>query len=144
MLTLSLLVWTIRSGASCEFKNAQDATCTLECQNGGSCRKGNKDDALINSLGKEMQHYNVTHSQLFEHCVCPDGYFGLQCEHKLEICPGGDHVCLHGSKCVVQDEGEGGTATHHKCDCDEAFDAVERYGKTSFLSITLVVGGNGR
>jgi hypothetical protein len=75
-----------------------------------------------------MSHYNISHSQLFEHCVCPDGYFGLQCEHKLEICPGGDHVCLHGSKCVAQDEGEGGQTTH-KCDCDDGFDAVERYGK---------------
>ncbi|KAG7360370.1 EGF-like domain containing protein [Nitzschia inconspicua] len=131
-----------KHGPSCEFNNAADASCSLLCQNGGTCRKGSKDISLINSLGKDLNHYNISRSQFFEHCVCPDGYFGLQCEHKLEICPGGDHVCLHGSKCVAQNEGEN---TSHKCDCDEGFDAVERYaGKFCQYASTDICTKNGQ
>ena len=76
-----------------------------------------------------MSAYNVTkHSEIFEHCVCPSEFFGIQCEHKLAICPGGDHVCLHGSQCVAHNEGgTDGDEIKYTCDCDQAFDAVERY-----------------
>jgi hypothetical protein len=92
-----------------------------------------------------MSSFNITQSQLFEHCVCADGYFGLQCEHKLEICPGGDHVCLHGSKCVAVDEGNGSEATKHTCDCDDGFDAVEKYaGKFCQYTSTDICTENGQ
>jgi len=35
-----------------------------------------------------------------EHCVCPEGYAGTLCEHKAEVCPKGERICFHGSKCV--------------------------------------------
>lgn len=37
----------------------------------------------------------------------------LQCEHLIERCPEGEHVCLHGSKCVKYGEEVG-------CDCADA------------------------
>jgi hypothetical protein len=94
-----------------------------------------------------MSHFNSSHSGLFEHCVCPDGFFGIQCEHKLEICPGGDHVCLHGSQCMAENEGgdEGAEDTTYKCDCDDAFDAVERYaGKFCQYSSTDICTHSGQ
>jgi hypothetical protein len=107
-----------------------------------------KDNSLIEKLGKEMSAYNATqHSELFEHCVCSSGFFGIQCEHKLEICPGGDHVCLHGSQCVAQNEGgsNGNDEVHHTCDCDHAFDAVERYaGKFCQYTSTDICTINGQ
>lgn len=42
---------------------------------------------------------NETFNEDFEHCVCPIGYVGLRCEHKLDICPGGQHACLNGGAC---------------------------------------------
>ena len=98
--------------------------CELTCQNGGKCRNGKKDNALLEQFGDELQKFNETH-RLWEHCVCPEGFFGIQCEHQLEICPGGEHVCLHGSKCVPQDEVNGGT--DHSCDCDEGFNGQAKY-----------------
>ncbi|KAL3894371.1 MAG: hypothetical protein SGARI_007766, partial [Bacillariaceae sp.] len=61
------------------------------------------------------------------------------------ICPGGDHVCLHGSKCVAQDEGDGSAPTSHKCDCDHGFDAVEKYaGKFCQYTSTDICTKNGQ
>lgn len=111
-----------------------------------------KDNSLIQKLGKGMKDFDATHhSELFEHCVCPSHYFGIQCEHKLEICPGGDHVCLHGSQCVAH--GEGGTdangdaveTTRYTCDCDSAFDALDKYaGKFCQYQSTDICTKNGQ
>ena len=135
------------SGPICEYHKQEDGECSLKCQNDGQCRTGLKDNSLIEKLGKEMSAYNATkHSEVFEHCVCPSGFFGIQCEHKLEICPGGDHVCLHGSQCVAQNEGgSDGDEMHHTCDCDHAFDAVERYaGKFCQYTSTDICTRNGQ
>jgi hypothetical protein len=138
----------IYSGPICEYHKKEDGECSLTCQNEGQCRTGLKDNSLIEKLGKEMSAYNATqHSELFEHCVCSSGFFGIQCEHKLEICPGGDHVCLHGSECVAQNEGgsNGDGEVHHTCDCDHAFDAVERYaGKFCQYTSTDICTINGQ
>lgn len=101
---------------------------------------------MINKFGNDLQHLNATHSQLFEHCVCPDGFFGIQCEHKIEICSGGEHVCLHGSKCVADNEsGNNANGQGHTCDCDEGFDSVERYaGKFCQYTSTDICTRNGQ
>jgi len=133
-------------GPSCEFQSEEDAKCNLKCQNGGQCRSGTKDNSLIEQLGKGLDGYNDTHhSELFEHCVCPHNYFGIQCEHKLEICPGGDHVCLHGSKCVAKNEGSTDGELYYMCDCDSAFDSLEKYaGKFCQYSSTDICTKNGQ
>jgi len=133
-------------GPACEYHSAEDDTCSLTCQNGGQCRAGRKDNSLIEKLGKGMKDFNATHhSELFEHCICPHNYFGVQCEHRLEICPGGDHVCLHGSKCVAHDEGENADSTYYTCDCDSAFDALDKYaGKFCQYQSTDICTTNGQ
>ena len=133
-------------GPICEFSDAQpEDECNLVCHNGGQCRSGVKDNSYISSFGEELNDYNQTQNGYWEHCVCPNGYFGIQCEHELQICPGGNHVCLHGSKCVAEDEtAEDGDVTHY-CDCDSGFDAVERYaGKFCQYSSTDVCTKNGK
>lgn len=30
--------------------------------------------------------------------VCPKGYVGVQCEHMVDVCPGGEHVCMNGAE----------------------------------------------
>jgi Notch-like protein len=100
-------------GPICEFKDADQAVdyeqCALTCDNGGQCRKGVKDTSFLEKFGKELSHLNATHDSNFEHCVCPKGFIGLTCEHSLERCTSGEHVCLHGSTCA-QDE--------DACDCE--------------------------
>jgi hypothetical protein len=134
-------------GPICEFTDAEEAAqaqddCTLTCSNGGRCRKGKKDNKLIDKFGADLKNFNETH-RLWEHCICPDGFFGIQCEHQLEICPGGDHVCLHGSKCVPQDETK--QEGYHDCDCEHGFDAVEKYaGKFCQYTSTDICTKNGQ
>jgi hypothetical protein len=49
----------------------------------------------------------------FQHCVCPNNFAGTYCEHQLDSCGDGQHLCLHGSKCV-------GIGDEQLCDCDQA------------------------
>lgn len=130
------------SGPICEFRDGQDVSeCKLQCQNDGKCRSGKKDNKLFEQFGDELKKFNETH-RLWEHCVCPEGYFGIQCEHQLEICPGGEHVCLHGSKCVPDDEM--GDENKHSCDCDAAYNSLEQYaGKFCQYTSTDVCTKNG-
>jgi hypothetical protein len=129
-------------GPICEFRDSELATnCTLSCSNEGKCRTGSKDMSLIDQFGSELDDFNQTHTENWEHCVCPDGFFGVQCEHELEICPGGNHVCLHGSSCVEQ---SGTTELSHECDCDGGFDSVEKYaGKYCQYTSTDICTKNG-
>lgn len=102
----------------------------------------------MGSYGGQLANLNITSKELFQHCVCPEGFFGIQCEHELEVCPGGEHVCLHGSKCVPDfddfDEDGNEAAVNHKCDCDTGFDAVEKYaGKFCQYTSTDICTKNG-
>lgn len=63
----------------------------------------------------------------------------------MEICPGGDHVCLHGSQCVVRNEGGSTGEEKYMCDCDAAFDSLEKYaGKFCQYSSTDICTKNGQ
>lgn len=117
-------------GPICEYhdneNNGNYEKCKLECKNGGQCRKGVKDVSFLDkfNLGPVMSNLNMTHDQNFEHCFCPEGYVGITCDISVEKCEGDKHICLYGSKCV--EDGEG-----HKCDCEQAFTAAEKYAGTS-------------
>jgi hypothetical protein len=51
----------------------------------------------------------------YEHCVCPEGFTGVQCEYEVETCENGEHNCLNGGACVkVAGEGD---EYKHACDC---------------------------
>jgi len=88
--------------------------CKLQCQNDGVCAKGAKDLAPFDDEVEGVAHLNQTYDeQYFEHCVCKEGWFGLECEHKAEICGADEHLCLHGSTCVKNNQ-------QHGCDCSQA------------------------
>lgn len=107
------------SGPRCAFELGKDgndyAACKLTCDNGGTCQKGVKD--LRRAYGKfadDISHMlDTSHGDDFEHCVCPEGFFGIRCEYVAELCEAGEHICLHGSSCVRDGNDLG-------CDCDSA------------------------
>jgi hypothetical protein len=98
------------------YDSAEVVECTLDCHGRGTCRKGSKD---VEALGVAAQgnYLNETMSDSFEHCICEDGYIGLQCEHRMTVCPisandpDGTHFCLHNGTCV-----DNGDLTFG-CDC---------------------------
>ena len=94
------------------FQNPSEQldVCRLQCLNDGICRKGVKDLGVISNIAPSVEELNQTSNEDFEHCVCPSGFVGLRCEHEIEICAGGEHVCLHGSTCVA-------FGNEQSCDC---------------------------
>lgn len=92
--------------------------CRLQCYNGGICAKGAKDLGSLQKTVEHVDHLNKTYDKVFfEHCVCQDGWVGLQCEHVADICGDSEHVCLHGSTCVKNNQ-------HHSCDCSQADERI--------------------
>jgi len=93
--------------------------CKLDCKNGSVCAKGAKDLSNFRGAVDHVAHLNQTYDQeYFEHCVCKEGWFGLECEHKAEVCGADEHLCLHGSKCVKNNQ-------HHGCDCSQADEQLD-------------------
>ena len=80
------------------FDDPNYATCKIQCQNGGACRKGAKDVGALEEIAHHIDHFNQTSNEDFEHCVCPPGFAGVNCEVKIDVCGEGKHLCLHGSK----------------------------------------------
>jgi len=98
--------------------NDEEYTCHLQCQNGGVCAKGAKDLGSAHHAIEHVSHLNQTYDeQFFEHCVCQDGWIGLECEHKADYCGENEHICLHGSTCVKNNQ-------QHGCDCSDADEQV--------------------
>lgn len=67
---------------------------------------------------------SAAYNQDFEHCVCPSGYVGLQCDFQLDQCPGGAHACLNGGKCVTVPNG---SSVSYACDCTNAETSSKRF-----------------
>lgn len=88
-------------------------------EHNGVCRNGAKDVGFLKKFNMDMPKSNES----FEHCtydglliewkptliyaqppflltegVCPKGYVGVQCEHMVDVCPGGEHVCMNGAE----------------------------------------------
>lgn len=78
----------------------ESTDCDIGCQNDGVCRHGKKDLGILESIVGNVPHLNQTHTEDYKHCVCPDGFTGLYCEERVEVCGEGEHLCLHGSSCV--------------------------------------------
>lgn len=115
-------------GPVCEFKDLGNATvdCGLTCSNHGICRKGAGQDAGIwtkYGLENSTQQAASNHDSI-EHCVCPTGYVGLQCEFQLDQCPGGTHACLNGGQCVTSPDGD---KISYACDCTNAESTKSRF-----------------
>lgn len=115
-------------GPVCEYHESEQAVeysqCKIACVNGGKCRKGAKDTSFIRQfeLGPLQLQTSLTSpfDENFEHCVCPDGFVGLRCETNIETCGSNGHICLHGSKCILDGD-------EHVCECENAFTPFEKY-----------------
>jgi hypothetical protein len=154
-------------GPMCEYQDSETVprTCDLKCQNGGECRLGPKDTSLLDQLvgsDQEIAHLNITHTSNLMHCVCPEGFFGLTCETRLQICSlpsdkatngvvGGaqtvssaiEHVCLHGSVCSSLRDENGNV--HHSCDCNTVSDTNTKFaGRFCQFAATTYCTPSGR
>ena len=115
-------------GPICEFTDMgmDPPDCNLECYNHGICRKGAKDLSVLKKFGIHHRHLQLdkSYNEDFEHCVCPAGYAGLQCEFEVDVCPGSEHVCLNGGGCEPHMEGNDLT---FMCDCKSAKTKWDRF-----------------
>lgn len=121
-------------GPICEFEDRGDETpepCNLSCFNHGICRKGSKDISvlkrygLMDSFGGDDANMQQAYTANFEHCVCPSGFVGLQCEYQLDMCPGGVHACLNGGDCTSSADNKGKIT--YGCSCDKAQTKLSRF-----------------
>ena len=62
---------------------------------------------------------NITHNKDVEHCACPDGFVGLECEYSMTTCgkDGSEHPCFAGSECTMVND-------IPTCVCENADSAV--------------------
>lgn len=98
-----------------DYPTGEIPECTMKCQNGGHCKLGIK-NYKVAEFGYQTFWKNSTND--FMHCMCPEGFFGLECEVESQEC--GEHHCFNGGTCVtVGTEIEGGIVDHH-CDCTSA------------------------
>ena len=101
----------------CEYSvgRAPDS-CKLACSNGGLCTKGVKDVTFLDALGPDVSNVkDPAHDHNFEHCICPQGYFGLTCDKTIEQCgTSGEYVCMNGGKCVMNEDNSGWS-----CNCED-------------------------
>jgi EGF-like domain len=112
-------------GPVCEFPDRGQAPveCNLECSNHGICRQGAKDVSMLAKYGLDTSMVK-SFSADFEHCVCPAGYVGLQCEFQLDLCPAGQHACLNGGECMsVVDR----SSMSYTCNCVNAESTTARF-----------------
>jgi len=115
-------------------ENPNDVACNLRCFNGGSCRWGGKNSGgtwqstVDNSASLDSRTYDP---ETYQHCVCPVGYNGLYCEYEVETCPGTQHLCMHGGRCVPDGSG---------CDCTDANDNGNQQDKGGFNAGNVYVG----
>jgi hypothetical protein len=96
------------------FDEMDDTKCDLKCQNGGVCKVGVKENGVLEGIAQNsVPSLNLTDDSgsSFMHCVCPDGYYGNLCESLVDVCGNNEHMCLHGGKCIRNDQDE------HACDC---------------------------
>ncbi|KAL7578439.1 hypothetical protein ACA910_012830 [Epithemia clementina (nom. ined.)] len=102
---------------SAEASTQEIPACDLDCNGQGTCVTGLKNLEYLGTAAY-AQHLNISSNEDFQHCVCRDGYTGLQCDHEVEHCSDeGDHFCLHGSQCVKVQNGK------TFCDCTTATSA---------------------
>ena len=119
----------------CEYGDTEK--CTLNCENGGICAFGIKENVGHGNL--VVPWANETHDRRGMHCICPDGYTGLRCQIAAERC--GDHLwCFQGSECLSSyDKAKGGMRRY--CDCKAADTEDEKFAGKGCQHSTGNVGG---
>ena len=88
--------------------SAETSSCSLQCQNDGTCVAGQQDQS--------DQFRFWADPSTTEYCSCDDTWDGPHCEIPRVWC-GDDHYCFYGSTCE-QEEVDGQTL--HYCDCRKA------------------------
>jgi len=117
-------------GPLCEFEEKHNdySECKMDCQNSGVCRKGAKDVSFLSKFGLHRRGLlGGKYNDDFEHCVCPRGYVGVACEYEMDVCPGQDHVCMHGGECDIMTSEHSGSVMGLQCDCQNAQSSEMRY-----------------
>lgn len=117
------------SGDLCEIQSEIEPTCSLECENGGSCRfgvKGVKDS--YDDLGLLIFGAKQVNGM---YCSCPSGFTGVKCETEVNHCHASDnedsHFCLNGTPCNSEDPNLKGLTKKYGCNChgaDETKDEI--------------------
>ena len=81
----------------------------LRCQNGGTCKVGEKERADYSFMYSGNEQYDLLIDQIHEsqsedlggmYCECPDGLAGNLCEQPYTVCGENEHVCLFRTECV--------------------------------------------
>lgn len=129
-----------------------DEGCTVTCLNGGECRKGTASETTLSDVDSSSQQESNSQSLEQHYCVCPDGYTGDACEYYYEVCGNGEHYCLHGAKCVKEDQNNNGDMKRHtsswSCDCSTTFNDDEgaifsgKHCQSQFTTICRNIDGS--
>jgi len=106
------------SGPRCEFLVQYHTRCDMQCENGGTCFFGGPPtttpydgiDLELQPSPKQQQQQPQLPSTTKSYCRCPDGFIGVHCETKIEICGKFEHHCLNGGLCVLD-------ADEYTCQC---------------------------
>lgn len=117
-------------GMHCEYKEEaaekEVPKCDLECKNGGGCETGAKSWEKVEPFKKLMEEgFNITEilgsNIRGQHCVCPKGFTGLQCEKDSEdferYSKCGDGVCFNDATCVEETSIDGKKVYDYHCSC---------------------------
>jgi len=88
---------------------AANVECSMECWNGGTCAFGRRapTTAELALYPNYDPHDDDNMEFLFEHCQCPDRFYGSQCESSFDVCTVGDNdskndwfYCHNNATCV--------------------------------------------
>lgn len=105
-------------GLHCEYDDSH--SCDLECFNGGECKKGAKDVSQYIEYGLDIDEFLGGSNDNGQHCVCPQGFTGVQCELEdgkhYRSC--GSGVCFNKGVCVERVNAYGSPKDYH-CECNE-------------------------
>lgn len=104
------------TGPHCEYSEYDYEECLLQCYNGGICKKGAKDLTKFVDSGMDIDAFLGGTNLEGEHCACPDGFTGIQC-NITNVMHCGDGVCFNGGFCVERIK-EDGTIMDKFCECD--------------------------
>jgi len=86
------------TGPHCEYKaNKIIPDCDLKCFNNGQCKLGAKDFGKV-----DVDVITSPNQKNGMHCVCEDGFTGVQCETYVNDC--GDTYCLNSARCMFEDD----------------------------------------
>ena len=103
-------------GRNCEIP-AEHApeSCGLTCSNNGRCEHGLNPTEKKGANG--LLNLDNEGSSNFMHCICDEGFAGINCEYEVTKCAGRQRYCFHGSTCIDVAGGPdlGGEQV---CECD--------------------------